>query len=71
MGNAASIFPRDNEIKIDSAEQMFSSFASIYDPDGFLEHLRSVPESISLEIAAFPEDIPLLHWPPKTFARYG
>jgi len=49
--------PRDNEVKIDSAEQMFSSFASIYDPDGFLKHLRSIPECISLEIAAFPEDI--------------
>lgn len=49
--------PRDNEVKIDAAEQMFSSFASIYDPEGFLKHLRSVPECISLEIAAFPEDI--------------
>lgn len=48
--------PRDNEIKIDAAEQMFSSFASIKGAKG-LSALWTVPDSISLEIVGKPQDI--------------
>ena len=48
--------PRDNEVKIDAAEQMFSSFTSLEAAEGFLK-FRKIPESISFEIVALSEDI--------------
>jgi len=48
--------PRDNEIKIDAAEQMFSSLLSIKATKGWFKFLK-IPDSISFEIVAFPEDI--------------
>lgn len=48
--------PRDNEIKIDAAEQLFSSFSSIKNTKGLLSFMQ-VPDSISLEIVAKPDDI--------------
>ncbi|MEK7502283.1 MAG: DUF87 domain-containing protein [Patescibacteria group bacterium] len=47
--------PRDNEIKIDAAEQMFASFASLR-KGGRLSFLTSQPH-ISFEIVGMPEDI--------------
>ncbi|MBI4039303.1 type IV secretion system DNA-binding domain-containing protein [Candidatus Daviesbacteria bacterium] len=47
--------PRDNEIKIDAAEQMFASFYSIR-RGGMFSFLRP-QEHISFEIVAMPEDI--------------
>ncbi len=47
--------PRDNEIKIDAAEQMFSSLHSIHS-GGFFSFLKPV-EHLSFEIVAKPEDI--------------
>src|SRR5438552_3401115 len=47
--------PRDNEIKIDAAEQMFSSFASIKRSGTF--SFLSISDSISFEIVAKPADI--------------
>ncbi len=47
--------PRDNEIKIDAAEQMFSSFASLR-RGGRLSFLRPEP-SLSFEIVGLPGDI--------------
>ena len=47
--------PRDNEIKIDAAEQMFSSLYSIY-KGGTLSFLKP-QDHISLEIVALPEEI--------------
>jgi len=47
--------PRDNEIKIDAAEQMFASFASLR-KGGRLPFLASQPH-ISFEIVGMPEDI--------------
>ena len=47
--------PHDNEIKIDSAEQMFSSLYSIK-KGGWFSFLRPQPH-ITLEIVALPEDI--------------
>ncbi|MFZ5366065.1 MAG: type IV secretory system conjugative DNA transfer family protein [Patescibacteria group bacterium] len=47
--------PHDNEIKIDAAEQMFSSLYSIK-KGGFLSFLRP-QEHLTLEIVALPEDI--------------
>jgi hypothetical protein len=47
--------PRDNEIKIDAAEQMISAFNSMY-KGGKLSFLR-LQEHISLEIVGLPEDI--------------
>ncbi len=48
--------PRDNEIKIDAAEQLFSSFASIDGVDGILGFSK-VPDSITFEIVAKSGDI--------------
>jgi len=48
--------PRDNEIKIDASEQLISSFTSLKSAKGFLSFLK-VPDSISLEIVATPEDV--------------
>ena len=47
--------PRDNEIKIDAAEQMFSSLYSIY-KSGTLSFLRP-QDHFSFEIVALPEEI--------------
>ncbi len=47
--------PRDNEIKIDAAEQLFASLHSIYKHE-FLSFLQPQPH-ISFEIVARPEDI--------------
>src|SRR3989344_815234 len=47
--------PRDNEIKIDAAEQMFASFASLR-RGGKFSFLNSQPH-ISFEIVGMPEDI--------------
>jgi len=49
------IVPRDNETKIDAAEQMFSSLHSIHH-GGFWSFLKP-PEHISFEIVAKKEDI--------------
>lgn len=48
--------PRDNEIKIDAAEQMFASFASLKTAKGRLKFFK-VPDAISFEIVAKPQDI--------------
>ena len=47
--------PRDNEIKIDAADQMFSSLYSMY-KSGTFSFLKA-QEHFSLEIVALPEDI--------------
>lgn len=47
--------PRDNEIKIDAAEQMFTSFASLR-KSGRFSFLNPQP-SLSFEIVGLPEDI--------------
>ena len=48
--------PRDNEIKIDAAEQLFSSFASLKAPKGMMAFAK-VGDSITFEIVAKPQDI--------------
>ncbi len=48
--------PRDNEIKIDAAEQLFSSFASLKAPKGLFAFTK-VGDSITFEIVAKPQDI--------------
>lgn len=48
--------PRDNEVKIDSAEQLFSSFASMSGAEGLLGFSK-VPDSVTFEIVAKPGDI--------------
>ncbi len=47
--------PRDNEIKIDAAEQMISAFSSMY-KGGKLSFLR-LQDHLSFEIVGLPEDI--------------
>src|SRR3989344_3352470 len=47
--------PRDNEIKIDAAEQMFSSLASVYKGGGFA--FFKPQDHFSFEIVALPEEI--------------
>jgi len=47
--------PRDNEVKIDVAEQMFASFYSIKS-GGFFSFLSS-PDHLSFEIVGRPQDI--------------
>ena len=47
--------PRDNEIKIDAAEQMFSSLASVY-KGGTFSFLKP-QDHFSFEIVALPEEI--------------
>ncbi len=47
--------PRDNEIKIDAAEQFFAALSSIHH-GGFFSFLH-VPEQLSFEIVAIPGDI--------------
>lgn len=48
--------PRENEIKIDAAEQLFSSLVSIKGVKGLFSFL-SAPDSISFEIVGRPQDI--------------
>jgi hypothetical protein len=48
--------PRDNEIKIDAAEQMFASFASLKTAKGRFKFFK-VPDSITFEIVARTQDI--------------
>src|SRR3990167_3514201 len=48
--------PRDNEIKIDAAEQLFSSLTAIKSAKGILGFLK-LAESISFEIVARPQDV--------------
>lgn len=50
------VLPRENEIKIDAAEQMFASFASLKRPKGLFSFMK-VPGHISFEIVAKPQDI--------------
>ncbi|HCM37161.1 MAG: hypothetical protein UV61_C0001G0073 [Candidatus Gottesmanbacteria bacterium GW2011_GWB1_43_11] len=49
------LVPRDNEVKIDAAEQMFASLASLYS-SGWFSFLKPQPH-ISFEIVATPGDI--------------
>src|SRR3989344_649505 len=55
--------PRDNEIKIDAAEQMFASFASLR-KSGRFSFLNPQPH-ISFEIVGMPEDIRFYVNPPN------
>ena len=48
--------PRENEIKIDAAEQLFSSLTSIKGTKGVFGFLKA-PDVISFEIVAKPQDI--------------
>lgn len=48
--------PRENEIKIDAAEQLFSSLVGIKGVKGWFHYLK-VPDSISFEIVARGQDI--------------
>lgn len=56
--------PRDNEIKIDAAEQMFAALASIK-KGGFWQRFRT-QEVVSFEVVARPEDIRFYVWAPKS-----
>ncbi len=49
--------PRDNEVKIDAAEQMFSALHSVYKGGGLLSFLSPPQEHFSFEIVALPESI--------------
>ncbi len=55
--------PRDNEIKIDAMEQVFSSLHSI--KKGGWKQKFSTQPSISFEIVARPQDIRFYVWVPK------
>ncbi|HET9946879.1 MAG TPA: DUF87 domain-containing protein [Patescibacteria group bacterium] len=55
--------PRENEIKIDAAEQMFSSFASLR-KGGRFSFLKPQPY-LSFEIVGRPGDIRFYVWTPK------
>src|SRR3989304_9348904 len=48
--------PRENEIKIDAAEQLFSGLTSISGTKGMFGFLK-VPDIISFEIVEKPQDI--------------
>jgi len=48
--------PRENEIKIDAAEQLFSSLASLKGTKGLLSMFK-LGDSVSFEIVAKPQDI--------------
>jgi len=50
------LLPRENEVKIDAAEQLFSSFQALKRPKGVFS-LFKVPDSISLEIVGMPQSI--------------
>lgn len=55
--------PRDNEIKIDAAEQLFSSLAAIGKPPGRFS-LKNAPH-LSFEIVGMPGDIRFYVYTPK------
>jgi len=57
--------PRDNEIKIDAAEQLFASFASLHQ-SGFL----TPQPSLSLEIVGMPGDIRFYVSTPNKFKDF-
>src|SRR3972149_7687804 len=57
--------PKNNEVKIDAMEQMFSSLYSIK-KGGWKQKYKSQP-TISFEIVAKQEDIRFYIWTPKTF----
>jgi hypothetical protein len=57
--------PRDNEIKIDAAEQLFSSFVGVK-AHGMFSFLKS-PPSISFEIVGMPEDIRFYIYTPNKY----
>ncbi len=50
------LVPKDNEIKIDAAEQMFSSFASLYHPHWWTRFFKH-PRHLTLELVATKENI--------------
>ena len=57
--------PRDNEIKIDAAEQLFASFTGIK-PHGNFTFLK-YPPHISFEIVGMPEDIRFYIYTPNKY----
>jgi hypothetical protein len=57
--------PRDNEVKIDAAEQLFSSFASLR-KGGRLSFLKPQP-SLSFEIVGMPGDIRFYVYVPNQY----
>ena len=48
--------PRENEIKIDAAEQLFSSLSALKGQKGIFSFLK-LADSVSFEIVAKPQDI--------------
>ena len=60
--------PRDNEVKIDAAEQLFSSFASLH-KGGRFAFLNPQP-SLSLEIVGMPGDIRFYVSTPNKFKDF-
>ena len=58
--------PRDNEVKIDAIEQMFSSLSALSVPEGFLSFLKP-KDHISFEIVALPGDIRFYVSTPKEY----
>lgn len=63
--------PRDNEIKIDAAEQMFSSFAALYSESkvSWLEFLNPQVH-ISFEIVGLPGDIRFYVFTPNKYRDF-
>src|ERR1035437_2529898 len=57
--------PRDNEIKIDAAEQFFASFTGTQ-PSGMFQFLKYKPH-ISFEIVGMSEDIRFYIYPPNKY----
>jgi hypothetical protein len=57
--------PRDNEIKIDAAEQLFASFAGIKAHGGF--SFLKYPPHVSFEIVGMPEDIRFYIYTPNKY----
>jgi len=58
--------PRDNEIKIDAAEQFFASFVGIKPHSGILSFLHPQPH-LSFEIVGLPEDIRFYVYTPNKY----
>jgi hypothetical protein len=58
--------PRDNEIKIDAAEQFFASFTGIKASSGMLSFLHPQPH-LSFEIVGLPEDIRFYIYTPNKY----
>ena len=58
--------PRDNEIKIDAAEQFFASFSGIKASSGMLSFLHPQPH-LSFEIVGLPEDIRFYIYTPNKY----